>query len=53
MNKPHFSSEESETENSLHYNQASQHRHKLQNHDKSKIPERKTKSDSVLNETDR
>jgi hypothetical protein len=53
VNKPHFSSEGSESESSLHYNQTSQHRLKLQNHDKSKRPDRKNKSDSDLNDTDR
>ena len=53
VNKLHFSSEESEPENSSHYNQTSQQRHKLQKHDKLKRPERKNKSNSGLNETNR
>ena len=53
VDKPHFLSEESEPENSSHYNQTSQQRHKLQKHDKLKRPERKNKSNSGLNETNR
>jgi hypothetical protein len=40
VNKPNFSSEESEPENSSHYNPISHQRYKLQKHCKLKRPER-------------